>query len=275
MKTEEDMQADYFDLESKILEQYPNLSKRLRQIAHFVLDNPSDIAIKTAAAIADDAEVQPSALIRFAQTFDFAGFSELQQIYKTKLLTNNVTSSTQAFNADSKSGALPKESILQDVIHSNVQALARLQETIAVSDIETAATILTKAAITYVIGLRKSFPAACYLTNTIAQSGKPVHLLDGVGGLLEQQSVAMTKKDALVVVSFAPYAPEVLMVIEACCSRGVPIVAISDSKLSPVASHATVSLLSPESDIGGLDSITASLTLSQTLVVAMSHAKNV
>ena len=60
------------------------LPKRLAQVATFALANPDDIAFGTAASIAEQAHVQPSALIRFAR-HGYQGFSDLQSVFRDRL----------------------------------------------------------------------------------------------------------------------------------------------------------------------------------------------
>ncbi len=73
---------------SRILENHPRLCGRLQQIAHFILDPPNDTALETGATFAERAQVQPSTIIRFAQTLGFSGFSQMQRLYHTMLLEN-------------------------------------------------------------------------------------------------------------------------------------------------------------------------------------------
>jgi DNA-binding MurR/RpiR family transcriptional regulator len=57
------------------------LSKCLKQIASYALDNPSEMALETIASVAPRAGVQPSSLIRFAKVFGFSGGSEMQRVF--------------------------------------------------------------------------------------------------------------------------------------------------------------------------------------------------
>jgi len=72
-------------LRTLILERRRELPKRLAQVAAFALDHPDEIAFGTAASIAIEAQVQPSTLVRFAQTFGFDGFSALQAVFRARL----------------------------------------------------------------------------------------------------------------------------------------------------------------------------------------------
>ena len=56
--------------------------KRLRQVAIFLWQHPSDVAVGTISQVAEQAGVQPSTLVRFAQIFGYAGFSDFQALFK-------------------------------------------------------------------------------------------------------------------------------------------------------------------------------------------------
>ena len=80
-----DAPQDYESLKRRLIEVEPALPKRLRQAAAFALDHPDEVALGTAARIAARAEVQASTLVRFAQALGFAGFSDLQALFRAHL----------------------------------------------------------------------------------------------------------------------------------------------------------------------------------------------
>ncbi len=55
------------------------------QVAGYALENPDEIAFGTAASIAASAEVQPSTLVRFSRALGYQGFSELQDVFRSRL----------------------------------------------------------------------------------------------------------------------------------------------------------------------------------------------
>ena len=52
----------------RLIEIEPHLPKRLRQAAAYALEHPDEFALGTASALARNAEVQASTLVRLAQT---------------------------------------------------------------------------------------------------------------------------------------------------------------------------------------------------------------
>lgn len=73
-------------LQDEIRRRYDTLSKRLKQVARYILDNSNSVAFDTVASIAQQADVPPSTLIRFANAFGFSGFNEMKQMFRQHLM---------------------------------------------------------------------------------------------------------------------------------------------------------------------------------------------
>lgn len=101
--------------------------------------------------------------------------------------------------------------------------------------------------------------------------GRRVQLLDGLGGMLAQQAHSMTPGDALVAASFRPYAEETAGVAAEARRRRVPIVAITDAPLSPVARLGDAVLVVEDAEVRQFRALTASMCLATTLVVGLGQ----
>lgn len=260
-------------LRTRIVQSYPRLSARLQQIAHFALDHPNDFALQTVATIAERASVQPSTVIRFAQSLGFSGFSEMQRIYHTMLLENVSSYSERLQRALSMSGEAPPcdaGQILKEFCTSNAASLHHLQDTLALENLQRAIELLARARVTHLVAVRRSFPVAAYLAYALNHAGCRAHLLSGLAGLYGEEGQLMESDDVLVAVSAHPYARETLAVVESAARARVPIIAMTDSLVSPLARLARLSLIVPEADVRGFRSLTANLCLAQTLVVALA-----
>lgn len=76
----------YDELRGAIAQRHRALSGRLQQIAEFVLDHPTDVALGTVAEVAQRSGVPPSAIVRFAHALGFGGFTEMQQVFRSRLV---------------------------------------------------------------------------------------------------------------------------------------------------------------------------------------------
>ncbi len=76
--------TNLIELQDQIRSRYDELSKRLQEVAGYIIENPNSVAFDTVAIIAEKADVPPSTLIRFANAFGFTGFNDMKQIFRKK-----------------------------------------------------------------------------------------------------------------------------------------------------------------------------------------------
>ena len=263
------------ELRAAILERYDGLSKRLQQIARYVLDEPNELALETLAVIADRSGVQPSAIVRFAKSFGFDGASQMQRLFRDGLLSGHaalgyserVRNFSQAVDRGGPSGGAE---LLSEFVEGNTMALQNLPQTVSDADLTAAVRLLEAAETVYVVGFRRAFPVSSYLAYSLSQAGKRTVFVDGVAGLARQQVQMLTPKDLLIAVSYQPYADETVHAVETAASRGAPVLSISDSLVSPIAKPATVTLQVRESEIRAFRSLSASMCLAQALVIGFA-----
>lgn len=264
---------DLETLRGDIVRRFEELSPRLQQVAKYVLENPNDMALQTLAVIAERSEVQPSTIVRFAKTFGYDGASEMQELFKNEMLTQAPAPSyaerIRQFNRRATAGgSLTAQDMLQEFADSNILALEHLKTNVRKQDLERAVEMIRTANAVYIIGLRRSFPVAAYVAYALRHVGKRAHLLDGVAGMLAEQSTMVTSKDLLIAVSFQPYANETVEVVAASKEQKAKILAITDSRLSPIASHADLTFEIKDAEVRQFRSLTASLCLAQSLVIS-------
>lgn len=265
--------ATYEELRTELAAKHEELSKRLKQIAEYALDNPNDMALETVSTIAERAEVQPSSLIRFAKAFGFSGFSEMQRVFRSHLVESGtnykerIRSLSQEYDPALNAG----DGVLGTFIDGGIAALQNLRNEVHPDQLHAAVKYLRDAEIVYLAGQRRSFPVASYLAYALAKLDKRCVLLDGTGGLFAEQARTMRQGDALLAISFKSYAPEVVQLVKETREQDIPVVAITDGALSPLAPHADVCLEVEEVEIHAFRSLSASMTLALTLVVALGQ----
>lgn len=261
--------ASYDDLKQAISTAYPGLSKQLQQIARFTLERPNDLALGTVAVVAEAAGVQPSALIRFANALDLGGFTELQQVCRERLLACS-GSYRERIDQMRRSGkaAAPDTGVLHQFVADGVAELGQLDEHVRAADLSVAARLICGAARVYTLAQRRSFPVAHYLAYALGQLELKTWLLDGVGGMLADSLRNIEARDVLLVASFKPYAPEVIEAARQAHGRGVPVVAITDSALSPLKPVTDVCFELGTGVYPAFRSLVAPLCLAQALVVS-------
>lgn len=259
-------------LRAAIAARYPGFSKRLKTIAEFALAHSDLIALETVAVIAARADVQPSALVRFAQALGFDGFSEMQRLFRAQLVERMPSYDDRIRTLEARFGVAEAAlGPLNAFIDTAIGALERLRGDVEPTVFARAVDILAAADCVHLAAQRRSFPIAVYLSYLLAQLDRPVHLLDNFGGMLAEQARAIRPGDALFVVTFRSYAPEVLEVARRARQAGVPIVAITDSDLSPVYPIADACFVVHEGEIDNFRSLSATPCLALALAVALGQ----
>ena len=265
-----------FDAFCKLLSvKLDSLSPQHQKIARFMMENPHETALETASGIADQLKVQPSSLIRLAHILGFSGISDLQKIFKEHTrarlcdITVAYTDRIQAPKAKQKNRDYAAKGVLDQFIYANIASLKHLQQNINAQKFSRAIKILEKAKRTYILGTRCSFPAASYMFDTFARLHQPAYLLDGVGGLLNQQVENIQKNDVLMVFTFPPYAEETFEATKLAREKGAKIVSVTDSPIAPVMEFSDYNFNCDKSMVNGFRTITGSLCIAQAISVKL------
>mgnify|MGYP000179443666 CR=1 FL=1 len=256
---------DYERLQHRLTELHGTLPKRLRQCAEYVLRDPDRVAFDTVAQAAAAAAVQPSAMIRFSKLLGYSGFSEMQQVFRTRLsgIWPDYPTRLERLRA---AGAESPEGLLAEFAEVSRLSLERLTARIAPETLRRAVDRLTAARLIHVVGLRRAYAVATYLAYALQRVGRPT-VLHETGGALEQTAL-FDPGDAMLAISFQPYTGQTIALAETARAAGVSVVAITDSTVSPLAKHAEMVLEVEEPDVGAFRSLSATFCLATTLAVA-------
>lgn len=262
----------YEELIKLIHDRYDDMSKSYQRIALYLTQNPNDVAVLSVNAIGAKCGIHASSFVRYAQSLGYRGFKELQTVFQRRL-------STAAPGFDARVRALEAElggakegelGFLADLVTRDVASLQDLLANMAGADLATASELMEKADTIYLIGQLRSAPVVELLRYVLTMLGKRTVLLDPGGGLATHMAKVSRPEDLLFVVSFRFYATEVVNVAEETAARGVPIVAITDSTLSPYAKLAKVLFAVPEHEYTFSRSLAAPMCLAQALCVALA-----
>jgi DNA-binding MurR/RpiR family transcriptional regulator len=264
---------DYEELIRAIHERHDGMSKSYQRIAMYLTQNPNDVAVQSVNVIGEHCGVHASNVVRFAQALGYDGFKSLQVLFQKRLSTAAPGFEARVKALESELGARSDRSeggFLRDLIVRDIASLQNLLTDVSEDDLAKAVTLLEKAEVVYLLGQLRSSPVAELLRYVLTMLGKRCVLLDPSGGLATHMARAMRKTDVLLAISFRFYATEVVNVVEDVAGRKIPIIAISDSTLSPLARTASVLFAVPEHEYTFSRSLAAPMCLAQALTVALA-----
>lgn len=267
--------ATYEELREEIARRHGELADRLQRIAVYAVEQPNEIALNTVSALAGAIGVQPSSIVRFANAFGYDGFSEMQRVFRSRLVAEASPGYRARFAAvhanKRRSAEMDPVSILMREIADDTADLDELGRTAEPRQIRRAVELLANAQTIYLVAQGRSFPVVHYLAYALGRLELRAHLIDGVGGTTRIVGNMATSDDVMLAVSFRDYSPDVVAVVDAAAARDVPVISITDSPLSPLAGPSKACFEIPGSAERAFRSLVAPIALAQTIVIALGH----
>ncbi|WP_223846671.1 MurR/RpiR family transcriptional regulator [Komagataeibacter rhaeticus] len=265
--------ATYEALIRVIHDRYEHLSNSYQKIALYITQNPNDVAVVSVHTAAEKCGVHASGCVRFAQSLGYQGFKDLQAVFRRRLSTVALGFNARVQALEDELGAREDRSetgFMHELILRDIASLQELLDNITAEQIARAVDLMERADTIYLLGQLRSAPVAELLRYTLAMLGRRAVLLDAAGGLATHMARVMRPDDLLLAVSFRFYANEVVNIVEDAASRDIPVVAITDSTLSPLAKNARVTFAVPEHEYTFSRSLAAPMCLAQSLIVALA-----
>jgi DNA-binding MurR/RpiR family transcriptional regulator len=263
--------ADFESLKTEIVGNTVKLPKRLKQAAIYALDHPDEIAFGTAASIAQAADVQPSTLVRLAHQFGYEGFSHFQTIFKERLRVRTPSYEERLARLEKSGDAAPEAALLHGFFGAAQASIQRLESAIREDDFKRAIEVLGNAETIYLIAKRRSYSLTAHLAYAFSKLGIRHQMVASTIGVDMETVQFAGAADAALAISFSPYAAESLDHARALHAQGVPLVSITDSAFSPLASISTLWFEVAESDFAGFRSLSASMALTMALSVGIAE----
>jgi len=259
----------------RISAEYESLSKQLKVIALHIEKNRDHVGIEGIQEMARQCGVQPSAVVRFAKHFGFSGFSELQAIFRENLqrqLTPSRNYKTRIRDLiESGSNNLSSVDIAKEFLAGSVAGMHELESSLDAAAFKKAVDLLAESDCIWVMASRRSFPIAAYLDYALQHTEKRIFLVSGLGSMHLGQMRSVRKGDVMIAISFSPYAEETIAVAKAATARGAKLLAISDSRMSPLAKMAQSTLVVQDNSTLGFRSLSSTMCLVQSLFIALAY----
>jgi len=268
--------ADAVDaLLARVAAEYDALPPKLASVARYVERHRGSLMVDRVTEVAERCGVQPSAVVRFAQRFGFSGFTELQAVFREQWTQRTAPQASYQQRirrlVAEKRGSLTPGAVAREFVAASVSGLNELARDFDDAAFEMAVSVLERAQHIYVVGVRRSYPVAAYITYALQHIDKRVQLIDGTGGMVMEQVRSIGNQDAIVAISFTPYGKETLACVRQAHRRGAKAIVLTDSRMSPLARVADTLLVVPEGSAFAFRSLTNTLCLGQALFVALAY----
>ena len=236
--------TNYDELKQAITARFPAMSKQLQAIARFALERPHELALGTVAAIAGAAGVQPSAMMRFAQRARLrrllrdAAASSAGAWSSARSATASASSSCRRARNGGPAGAA---GVLHEFVTDAIAELGHLEESVnGCADLDAAVPAPRRRAADPRARAAALVPGGLLprLRAQPARAARRTCSTASAGCSAKSRAASPAREGLLIAVSFRNYTPERDRGGAGVPRRGVPVIAITDSPLSPLARNA-------------------------------------
>jgi DNA-binding MurR/RpiR family transcriptional regulator len=214
---------------------FPGLSPRLRDAARYAIDYPEEIALHSMRVIARRAGLQHNVMQRLARELGFPGYDDFRDRFRAIVADGwqgNWLVRAETMRAHCPPG--PNGAMVAAHLDREIDNLRLTYGDETVRALDEAVARMAAARRVYVLGLRSLFPVAYFFHYACRMfSGKTV-LLTGLGGSFADDLRNVEAGDVLLALSCHPYAADTVRAVDFAHDRGARIIAITDSRVSPI-----------------------------------------
>lgn len=255
------------DILSVLQERATTFSKGQRAIARYITESYDKAAFMTASKLGRTVGVSESTVVRFAVELGYDGYPTMQKAMQEMVL-NRLTSVQRIEVANDRIG---DQDILSLVLQSDMEQLRKTVSSVDRKDFSAAVNAILDARRIYVLGVRSASALASFLGYYLNLMFEDVHTItaSGTGQVLEKL-ISAGPDDVVIAFSYPRYSTSTVTGASFCHSKGAKIVAMTDSRTSPLGQTSDFVLQTKSNMASLVDSLVAPLSVVNALVVALA-----
>jgi len=245
---------DEQDVLSEVRRRYDELTHSQKRIAESIVEEPEFVAFATVDKLAERLSVAPSTVVRFAYKIGLNGYPDLQErmrkIIRSEMRSYKGTDGTDSSLTQHLDSSGQSASLLND--------LENLKQTISglrANNLENAIKVLADARNVLVVGGYASRALAEYTAFSLERIRGQVYFIENHGGHHIPVLFQSTAEDVLLAIGFAPYSADTIQILEFARGRGMQLVGLTDTPISPVGQRVDIVLSTRVSGLGAQNSL--------------------
>lgn len=243
-----------------------NFSKGQKKLADYILNNYEKAAFLTAFQLGQAVGVSESTVVRFAMNIGMSGYPEFQ-----RKMADMVQEKIHSIERIQIAGtSMPKELVLDNVMRADAEKIKLTLESVDRNAFEMTVDDIISAENVYVIGVRNCAPLASFLTYYLKIIRRNVIFVESSNmNELFEQLLHVDSKDVVIGISFPRYSMRTLKAMEFANNRNAKVIAITDSKHSPINMYSSCNLFARSDMASIVDSLVAPMSVINALIVAL------
>jgi DNA-binding MurR/RpiR family transcriptional regulator len=257
-------------LSQQIVAAFAGLPHQLQMAARYVLDHPRDVALLSMREQARQANVNPATMTRLAQHLGVGGYDELRKRYAEAVRDGELGFAGRAVVQVKNQKLRGDSALAAEMMGSLARQFGDMANPEMAAALAAAARDLGRARRIFCLGLRSSHGAAWHFRYILSLFGNKGVLLDGPGGTGIDPIRDASSEDALFAVSVSRYTRATVETAAYVASRGVPVVALTDSAVAPLAKIARHVLIAPVESPSFFHTMAPTYALAEMLAVMVA-----
>ena len=260
------------DILTYIQENMSSFSKGQKLIANYILQSYDKAAFMTASKLGKTVNVSESTVVRFAAELGFDGYPSMQKTLQ-EMIRNKLTAIQRVEVSKERIG---NQDVMTMVMQSDSEKIRMTLDETDQTSFNQAVAAIANAKRIYVLGVRSASVLANFISFYFRFMFDNLVSVDtsSISEVFEQ-IVHISADDVFIGLSFPRYSKRTIKAMQYAKDQGAKVVAITDSKVSPLTKIADVSLLAKSDMASFVDSLVAPLSLVNALIVAISREKAV
>lgn len=213
---------------SALKREIPTLSPRLKTVAKYIVDNPSDFGLDPIRETARKCGVSTYTLVRMADRMGFDSYDELREPFRHALVsTTAVVEQPGWVDGLRERGELGR--VQAEAAVNTMAIVQRSLERQNPEQMERIAAMLLKARNVYLTAVRASYAMAYYFHYVGRMALPSLQLIPRhMNSAIDELNYA-GDGDVMIAITFTPYSRETIEACKFARKRGVKLIMISDS----------------------------------------------
>ena len=223
-----------------------SLGRKAHMVLAKLVERPEEVAVRTITELAGAHGINASTLTRLATRLGYDGFADFQSVFRDSIAQSHRhfyshqaerlvagASAADAAKSVSVAGAAEIATVMQ-LARESVANIEGFLSQLSAPELRDAAKLLAHAPRVRIFGLRQFHALAAFLAYALGLVRSDVDLLDAPGLGTAEGLAQLQRGDVVLVTSVAPYTRAVAQVGKTAAAAGLTVIAITDTRASPL-----------------------------------------
>lgn len=245
--------------------EYASFSPQIRRGAKWILDNPNAVAVTSMRRVASLAGVTPTTMSRLTKRLDFESYDEFRDCFKMAVLAPAHGFKDRAQWLQEIEGGGGDAAVIREVATASLANLEGLFSTADTELLTQIADLIRQSPNTYLVvsgALRWLTACFQYVTRMAVPN---LHPPRPTGGPIIDDFLEIKPGDVALALMIEPYAKETAQAANFAKRRGATIIALTDSRASPLIALSDLFVVVPIKSPQFFPSLLGILAILETL----------